>query len=78
MPQAAKSRATWISGGLKGLRGNNAHAIYKGAGGDAGLERLEVRGGDLPGSGEKRGRGRYGGRELRHLDLCRRHSNKSQ
>ena len=78
MPQAAKSRATWISGGLKGLRGNNAHAIYKGAGGNDGLERLEVRGGDLPGSGEQRGRGRYGGRELRHLDLCRRHSNKSQ
>lgn len=50
---------------------NHAHAIYKGAGGDAGLERGQVRGGDLSGGGEQRSRGRHGGGELRHLDLCK-------
>jgi hypothetical protein len=48
------------------------HAIYKGTGGDAGTERGEVLGGDFS-RGSKQRRGcRDGGRELRHLHLCKR------
>lgn len=39
----------------------HAHAIYKGTGGQAGLERVEVRGGDLSGGGQQRCRRHHGG-----------------
>lgn len=52
---------------------NHAHAIYKGASGDASFEAEEVGAGDLSGGREEGRGGRHGGGELRHLHLCEMH-----